>query len=97
MSCRLSLVTNETLNELKKMNLICFGPNLKYQSKGQFIVHAFACRDCIKLSGENFINLTASTKAAVVTEIYADMISGESGSVEGYMREVHFAPCVTLP
>lgn len=79
---------------MKQTPLSIFGPNLRDQSKGQFVVHAKGCADCGKLKNENHMPLLASSFEEVAKELYGDMINEGSCDVATAMGEVHFAPCV---
>ena len=75
-------------------NLTIFGPNLKDQSKGTFVVHAAECADCRKLQGEHQTAAQASSEMEVVADIYQDMIYEGSITPEQALQDIHFAPCV---
>lgn len=76
------------------MKLKIFGPNLRDQSKGQFVVHAYDCADCAKLHKlrENVSANLCATQQEVVELIYEDIIA-EGETWQSCAGEVHFAPC----
>lgn len=73
-----------------------FGPNLRDQSKGQFVVHAHDCADCAKLEKlrEHCSIETHDSKLSVSESIYGDMIDEGSMTAEEGLIDIHFAPCV---
>lgn len=78
------------------MNITIFGPNLRDQSKGTFVVHATGCADCGKLSREQQYTVEASTYEAIADDIYSDMIAEGSMTTNDAMQDIHFSPCVKL-
>jgi hypothetical protein len=75
------------------MKLTIFGPNLRDQSKGTFVVHAAGCADCAKLKREIQHAADHDSEEAVARDIYADMLP-EGLTVAEALAEIHFAPCV---
>jgi len=78
------------------MKLNIYGPNLRDQSKGTFVVHAASCRDCGKLRGEVLNVADCATICDAVRVVYQDQIN-EGMPIEDGINDMHFAPCVTLP
>lgn len=81
------------------MKLKIFGANLRDQSKGQFVVHAFDCADCKKLENqrEHYTVQDHTSLLSVSTSVWSDMINEGSMTAEDGLHEMHFAPCVKLP
>ena len=77
------------------MKLKIFGANLRDQSKGTFVVHEAACRDCAKLEklGENFCVENHDSRLSVSGSIWLDMIQEGGMSAQDGLSEIHFAPC----
>jgi hypothetical protein len=88
-------------------HLTIVGPNLRDQSKGQFVVHATGCRDLTRLARRepevaNAMTGDFDSLTAVATYVYADIIDENQGNplydtAAAYVSEFHFCPCVTLP
>lgn len=81
------------------MKLKVFGPNLRDQSKGLFVVHKSDCADCGKLRGEECNEMEAESKSYIVESFYGipDAEDVEWGNTtEARMADFHFAPCVKL-
>jgi len=76
------------------MKLKIFGPNLRDQSKGQFVVHAADCADCEKLKGEQNFEIDAASELEVSADLNSDFISDGSMTAAEGLSEIHFAPCV---
>ena len=77
------------------------GPNLRDQSKGQFVVHAKDCGDLRKLGRSepevsNAMVFTAKSRTEIATDVYADQID-EGARIEDCYADFHFCPCVKLP
>ncbi|HEY5447020.1 MAG TPA: hypothetical protein VIJ87_21655, partial [Pyrinomonadaceae bacterium] len=60
------------------MKLTIFGPNLRDQSKGVFIVHAADCKDCKKLKHEEQYTGDFETRADAAELMYGDFVTGEA-------------------
>lgn len=78
----------------KSIRLAVFGPNLRDQSKGQFVVHTADCADCKKLAREHRDDGNYTDALHVSRELYADMIAEESMTADDGLQEIYFAPCV---
>lgn len=78
------------------------GPNLRDQSRGQFVVHAAGCRDIAKVKdldggpAEGW-EIDVRDRRDAVEAVYADHME-ESPDVPftSYAADFHFAPCVNL-
>ena len=95
---------NATANTTQTVLIV--GPNLTDQSQGDFHVHEASCKDLHRGQMKDHAPMgwktTASSKSAIITEIYSDIIAENEGNApydswQGYVSDVHFAPCVTLP
>lgn len=87
-------------------SIFIVGPNLRDQSKGQFVIHAAGCRDLQRLARSepevrNGWGFDGESLHEIVTEVYADIMDENEGTVwaepNAYMDDFHFAPCVKLP
>ena len=76
--------------------LTIFGPNLRDQSKGDFVVHAADCADCAKLRAEQWSRGEYTSQDAVLRDLYSDHIAEGSCTIEDARGSVHFAPCVKV-
>lgn len=79
------------------MKLNIYGPNLRDQSKGTFVVHAADCKDCGKLRGENRYSNEFGTIQEAARAMYSDQINEGPTTIEDAVQDMHFAPCVTIP
>lgn len=75
------------------MQIAIFGPNLRDQSKGQFIVHAADCRDCHKLRHEAKHTLEAKSRREAVEFIF-DPPSFGPDAYEAGLPDFYFCPCL---
>lgn len=78
------------------------GPNLRDQSKGQFIVHAAGCADIARLARRepevrNAWTISAASLEEIAEEVYADIIEETGETPAAYLSDFHFCPCITLP
>jgi hypothetical protein len=81
----------------KTQSVTIFGPNLRDQSKGQFIVHDYNCNDCGKLRHEISQNvMDAKSMQSIAESWYLDQINEGSCSMDDAINNMHFAPCVKL-
>ena len=80
------------------MKLKIFGANLRDQSKGQFVVHAADCADCVKLEKikEHCSVENHDSQISVSRSIWGDIINEGSMTAEDGLLEIHFAPCVNF-
>lgn len=79
---------------MSAQKLTVFGPNLRDQSKGQFVVHAHDCADCAKLAHEDHFTGNWYSLNELATELYLDQITEGSVTKVEAKREIHCAPCV---
>jgi hypothetical protein len=81
------------------MKLTIHGPNLNDQSKGSFHVHTADCRDNrkeVRYNGsDNPYTGDFDSVIDVVEFIYSDIIAeNPDQSIDEYVLDFHFAPCV---
>lgn len=74
------------------MKIKIYGPNLRDQSKGTFVVHAADCKDCAKLKGEEEYETDVRSRHEVVELLMPEDEFEDSFSVR--LSEVYFAPCL---
>lgn len=80
----------------KKIKLKIFGPNLRDQSKGQFVIHTHDCKDCEKLEKlREYCHVEEhDSYLSVSSSLWEDMINEGSMTAQDGLGEMHFAPCV---
>lgn len=80
-------------------SLTVFGPNLRDQSKGSFVVHAADCSDCRKLKGEEAWTEEFYCVSQIVFDVYPPEDFDYDPKIEynDYRSDFHLAPCVKLP
>jgi len=87
---------------VESQKVAVFGPNLRDQSKGQFVVHAKGCGDIAKAARQDpeFRNpyvFTATSMTEIADNTYADHIDGGEMEPGEGLSDHHFCPCVKLP
>jgi len=81
------------------MRVTIFGPNLRDQSKGSYVIHAADCADCRKLKNEEAWTINGTSEVELVGAIYDDILAEASDrdeyadTLEACWQDVHFAPC----
>jgi hypothetical protein len=94
------------MNTSAPRSITIIGPNLRDQSKGQFVAHATGCADiarCARRDPEYLHGwaIQATTQVQVAEDIYSDIMAEnaddpEWSKAEAYLSEIHFAPCCKL-
>lgn len=89
------------------MKVTIVGPNLRDQSKGQFIVHEASCADLRRLARRepevaNGWTIEVESEQDIVEAVYSDHMAERTeddpwSAWEPYRSDFHFCPCVRLP
>lgn len=83
------------------MKVSIAGPNLRDQSRGQFVVHAADCADIKKaakrdpaFSKREATVMDVDSAEQVVEEIYSDIMAENDTTAQEHIGDFHFAPCL---